>query len=74
MKIDGTFLETWMSQPQTAVKILGGTFEVSYYHYLGSTPLVNKLWFIHPGLTLPIITIVDIAITTIVHDTYRWMA
>ena len=25
---------------------------VSDYHYLGSTPLGNKLWFVNPGLTL----------------------
>ena len=42
--------QSWIYKPQAAVEF--GTVEVSYYDYLGSTPLVRKPWFIIPWLTL----------------------
>ena len=30
-----------------------GAIQVSNHDYWGNTPLINKPWFIDPGLTLP---------------------
>ena len=47
--------QAWINKPQTAGKLGGYHLSIGWHDYWRSTPLINKLWFINPGLTLMII-------------------